>query len=190
MPSFTFKPALLRAPRSYLLEAGVLHASEGGRALWSLPLADVTGAVYVEHRAYGVKMRRLDLLAGETRRSLSQSLGLRTDPGDPELAAFRGLLAAVCEGMASAGTGATVRFGEHGRGRWAIFAIGAASVLFAIGLTVAALAGGIASSRLAEGLVPVAMMVLFGGALMWTTRPGRPVAELPADVAARVLAAL
>lgn len=186
---FSYKPALLVGAKGYRVtgEAVIAETGEGAED-WRLAFADVARAAYVEHFIRGHCLRRLDLVdGGGTRRLIGFNGSQAPPPEDPDSAEHLRLLAATLRGIGAAQPDLSVTIGEHGRARWAIFAIGAASALGGIGIFAAALASGVSGGRLTEAAIPLGLMTLFGLALIYANAPWRALPRAPALVLAAAL---
>lgn len=180
MAEFRFRPAPVRSERVFRLEAETLTCLKDSRAEWSLPLASVTDAAFVSYKSHGRMIWRLDLMSGDQTHPINANLPSRDAYLTEDFTAFHGLVNALGETLPDQ----QILFGEHGRARKAIFAVGLLSALAGAGLFTAALLSGISSSRLTEAAVPLLGLTLFGGLLIraynpWKRPPRIAVTLLP-----------
>lgn len=176
---FTFRPAPLRAAQDWRLDGNTLTFPRG-----SYDLAEVEDAVFVDSRIQFMRLRRLDLTgpAGLCRIAINTRLGLSAD--DPNRAAHRALCQAVARQLAKRAPDPPVKLGETGGMRILWFCIGMMALVFSFGLGAAALATGVSSDRLAGMVVPLLVLALFGGVIvwrhaLWRKLPQTPVSALP-----------
>ncbi len=183
-----FRPAALRAHRTYRLDGGRLSQFDHqGQLLWSLDLATVDRAAYVSFGTSRAPMRRLDLFAGQTLHRIGLNAGAGLGTMSDEMRDFLALSEAICRALAEHRTDAEVTIGEYGRARWALFGVAATMVLGGAGLYLAALVSGVSPARLTEVTIPTGLLVVLGLTMGWATWPGRPNAALPAAAMADVL---
>ncbi|MEC3862260.1 hypothetical protein VK792_13280 [Mesobacterium sp. TK19101] len=180
--SFSFRPAPLRAQVTYRLEPGLLHGPHG-----TLELSNVTRAALVDHVIRGQRMRRLDLYTGKR----VVHIGLNRDASlpvtDSDRAAHHALCRALATHLAENTPDLPVAIGETGGARWAMFAIGASSLLFSLGILIAAAVSGISGDRMAAAALPMLMLaglgvLLIQGNAPWKKQPTLPATLLPAMI--------
>ncbi|GKY87258.1 hypothetical protein [Sinisalibacter aestuarii] len=177
---YRFKPAALKQPASYALDADRLQADDG----WELRLAEVDAAAFVNHVMQGARMMRLDLWVAGERRSLSYTGAANAWQSDPDAATFLRLARDTLRALDGATTGLRIALGETGRARWGMFIIGLVSALGGIAIFVAALASGISQDRLAAAAVPMLVLAAMGGILTVRYGPWRkPPMATPAALA-------
>lgn len=187
----SFKPALLAGRLDYHVgPQGLVCRAADGAEKWRLDWRDVTAAAFVEHKAKGNRLRRLDLLARGRRRSVSCTGGPGNPTNDPDAVAHLDLSVVILDRLAGLDDGFQVTIGEYGRYRLAIFGIGLASILGAVGLTGLALATGVSPSRLGVGAVPVLLLLASGAALVASHAPWRGPPQAPAALFAQALRAV
>ncbi|SFL53202.1 hypothetical protein [Shimia aestuarii] len=167
MVEFRFRPAPVRSERVFRLDADRLTCLKDDRAEWSLQLANITDAAFASYKAHGRKIWRLDLMSGDETHHINANLPSRDAYLTDDFAAFHGLVSALGEALPDQ----QILFGEHGRARKAIFAVGLLSALAGAGLFTAALLSGVSSSRLTEAAVPLLGLTLFGGLLIRAYNP-------------------
>lgn len=185
-PSFSYRPAPLLGKVTFSLANGVLASHE--EPGWELALADVTHAAFVQHRLGRTIMLRLDLSEGGTLRRLSYNGSSGGWRDVPDAHVFLDLAALVVRGLGIAQPGFTVTYGEYGRARTTMFAVGLASVLGGLGLFLAALATGVPAARLAAAAVPALLMLALGGTVAFAYAPWRKPRAVSAAALAPVLA--
>lgn len=187
-PVFSFKPAPMAARLDYETgPRGLVCRTADGAEKWRLDWRDVTAAAFVEHRARGHRLRRLDLLAGGRRRSVGCT-GAAADPAaDPDAVAHLDLSAAILDRLAALDDGFLVTIGEYGRYRLTIFALGLVSVLGAVGIAGLAMATGVSPDRLGAGAAPILLLLASGVALVASHSPWRSPPQAPAALIAPAL---
>lgn len=166
---YAFRPAAARGAQSY--ELGATHLEETGG--WSLPLADVTAAAFATVEMKGTRFMRLDLWAGEKRRSLSYSAAARGWTGHPDARAFLELARDTLRELGKINPDLEVTLGTRGGPRLAMFAIGLVSVLAGGGVFIGAVASGVSGDRLVAAAAPMVLPVLLGAALAYGYSPWR-----------------
>ena len=178
MQRFAFKPALLRGERVFELdEAGLTEPGGDLRIAW----ADVQAAAFVDMTARGMRIRRLDLTPrdGGERLQISVTTGDASPPVDDDAIAFLRMASTALEHLETAQPGFEVTFGEYGTPRILMFAVGVLSVIGALGIMLVAAIAGISSDRWLAGIVPMLMLLGFGGVIMvnyapWVKPPKTP----------------
>jgi len=190
---FGYKPALLVGRQFVELGETHLICTDGeGAEKWRLATADIDRLAFVEYRIRGVQMSRLDFLTkgGTAKRSLGCN-STATDPGsDPDYRAFRDIIAAVLDRLATTRPDITVAIGEYGRARIWMFLIGVVAALFALGMAIAAVASGRGDRLAGEGLVPVAALLFFGLYFAWAYAPWRRRLRVPVKLFAKAFSDL
>lgn len=187
MTEYRFRPALLRSPRAYRLEQGVLSALDRhGAPEWQLELGRVERAVFVDFGKAHAPVRRLDLFGHDGMRRIVLNTGMGGMEDDR--AQFAALAAAIFRSLADTRPDAEVEVGEYGAARLAMLAAGLAALAGGLGLLIAVALT--AADRLAEAAVPIAVLILFGGAISWGNRPWRPRPKLAARTMAEVVEGL
>ncbi|WP_238364210.1 hypothetical protein [Mesobacterium pallidum] len=173
---FEIKPALLRGPVTYRVDATGVSAEKGGTPQWQLPFSQVEGLRIVELVIDGHRLARIDLaLPGGRVQAISQTLDARVTAEDPARQGWTALTASLLDGVAQVRPETPVYLGETPRNRGIMFGIGALSLLFAGGMAIAAAGNG----RLEEAGLPLAVMSLFGGWIAWHFHPWRPEITFP-----------
>ncbi len=176
MREYQFKPAPLRDVMHFHLDDDNLRQlTRDGQAEWQLPLQDVQAVRYVHHRINGLSFWRLDIKArdgGLFRVSENQGAEGISDPQ------AQNLLQDLCLTLSKHHPDLQITIGEYGRARLAIFAIGIMSLIFALGLVAVALWTGLAPNRFVAASVPVLLLLLFGGVVSYSNRPGQPLPRL------------
>ena len=187
MERFVFKPAMFRGPTTYMVGPRTLECREAdGAVSRQLDWVDVRKAAFVEHSAHGAHLRRLDMMTGAGRRSVSC-----TGPDDPstdtDAIAHLGLVAAILDRLEQDDGGFDVTLGEFGKARLAMFFIGVLSALGSVGIAAAGLLSGLPSGRLTEAALPILLLFAFGAILALGNAPWRRPPEIRAALLARVL---
>jgi len=148
---------------------------------WQLDLGGVAQGAFVNHVLRGSRMMRLDLWQGDTRRSISCTVGAqgwRTDQG------ARAFLTLARDALDAMAPDATITLGERGRSRLVMFAIGVVALVTGLGLLAAAVASGVSAERLAAAAVPVLGLAAIGGVMSFAYAPWkRPPQATPAALA-------
>lgn len=191
---FAFKPALLAARVHVALDASGLSCSDAaGEEHWCLDWSDIAGAAVVCLAVKGYQMRRLDLLDDDGRRlrslSCTSPTAVRPDE-DTNAAAHIELMVAVLDRLAGRDPDMSVQFGEYGRYRHAIFAVGVVSLLGGLGLGLAAVMTGVATDKLAAAAVPVLLLSLLGATLVRNNAPWTPPITVSPALMAKTLRAM
>lgn len=189
MQTFTFKPALLRAPRSYAVdEKGLTCTARDGKTLFALDWADMTGAALVDQVVGRNHIRRFELMRkGGGKAVIAQTGPRRAVPGDPDVAAYLDLVTTVLTRMAERDESLTVQVGSHGAARMSMFAVGVLSLLGGAGLGIAMLATGVSLDRMEVAAMPLLFMLALGGFTVYGNWPWRPVPSFPVGELARRL---
>ena len=167
--AYAFKPAAMRAPVSYELDAAQLSETDG----WDLALTDVTAAAFATQVMKGTRFMRLDLWAGETRRSLSYSGAAAGWTADPDARAFLELARDTLDTLAGVRPDLDVTLGARGGPRLAMFAIGIAAILLGAGVFTGALASGVSADRLVAAAMPMGLLTLIGAFTALANSPWR-----------------
>lgn len=182
------KPALIKAPLTYVLADGVLRCEDSkGRALGRIELATVTSAHWSASRAGQSLTRVLRLEDGSGRLTIRQHLYRRALVGGPEDMAFRACIADVLRALMAVQPGLDVESGPSAGMAAALRVLGAMLLAGAVAAPVAALATGQDVMAFLNGAIPVTLVGLLGLALLRSYAPGRGVrARTPAEVVAEV----
>jgi hypothetical protein len=182
------KPALIKAPLTYVLADGVLRCEDAkGRALGRIELAAVTSAHWSASRAGQSLTRVLRLEDGSGRLTIRQHLYRRALLGGPDDMAFRACVADVLRALMAAKPGLDVHSGPSAGMAAALRVLGAVLLAGAVAAPVVALATGQDLMTFLNGAIPVTLVGLLGLALLRSYAPGRGVrARTPAEVIAEV----
>ena len=186
MQRFAFKPALLRGERVFELdEVGLTEPEADLHIAW----ADVKAAAFVDLTARGMRIRRLDLTprGGGEKLQISVTTGDASPPVDPDAIAFLRMASTALERLEDAQPGFEVTFGEYGTARILMFAVGVLSVIGALGILLVAAIAGISSDRWLAGIVPMLLLLGFGGVIMVNYAPWVKPPKMPARVMAKAL---
>ena len=185
---FEIKPALLAGRQRFeIAEGQVICRDVEDRVAWQVALGDITRAVYVEHRMYGMRLCRFDLLVGEVQHSISLNLSVLTEGKDPDGPEFLDLIEAICTALEAAQPGFETEWGEYGRARKWWFGVGVLSGFGGLGLFVLALATGVPMDRMMGAGLGFGMLILLGGVLMVTYNPWKAPPRLQPALLVRVL---
>ena len=182
------KPALLKAPVSYVLADGVLTCEDAkGGTLWRIELAAVQRAHWSASRAGQSLTRMLRLEDGAQRVAIRQHLYRRALLGGPEDMAFRAIVTATLRALMAARPGLDIDSGPS-RGTAALLRLAGVVLLAgAAAAPVVALVQGQDLMAWINGAIPVALIGLLGLALWRTYAPGRGVrTRTPAELVAEV----
>ena len=182
------KPALIKAPLTYVLADGVLHCEDAsGGTLWRMELAGVRRAHWTASRSGQSLTRVLRLEDGRQRRAIRQHLYRRALVGGPEDMAFRACIADVLRALMAVQPGLDVESGPSAGMAAALRVLGAVLLVGAVAAPVVALATGQDVMAFLNGAIPVTLVGLLGLALLRSYAPGRGVrARTPAEVVAEV----
>lgn len=186
--AFRYKPALLARHQVVVVgtEALELH-DDAGHAKWRLAWPDVVGVAFVEHTMRGMRMSRLDLKTAVRTRSFACTVGAEQPWRDENHVVFRAAVEVVAHRLADNEPAPQVILGEYGKGRIAMFVVGALTGLAGVGLAVAAATTGRGDRLLGEAFVPVALMLLMGLFIGWANWPWRSRPRVPVRVFAEAL---
>ena len=192
MTQYHFKPALLAAGLDYATDDLGITCHKAGTLIWRADWPDIDDCAYVELTARGNTIRRIDLIrrAPHLRRSISVTSDSADPPTDPDVLTFLSLASDVLARLDHQSPGRNVAFGEHGRARLAIFAVGALSIIGAIAIFGLALASGVSAQKLADGAIPMGLLLLFGVALISRYAPWRKPPRIAAATLALALGAM
>lgn len=182
------KPALIKAPLTYVLVDGVLHCEDAsGGTLWRMELAGVRRAHWTASRSGQSLTRVLRLEDGRQRRAIRQHLYRRALVGGPEDMAFRACIADVLRALMAVQPGLDVESGPSAGMAAALRVLGAVLLVGAVAAPVVALATGQDVMAFLNGAIPVTLVGLLGLSLLRSYAPGRGVrARTPAEVVAEV----
>ncbi|MEB8387266.1 hypothetical protein OO012_08510 [Rhodobacteraceae bacterium KMM 6894] len=187
MDTVTFKPALLASPVTYrIAPTHVAQLNRTGGEDWRIDYADLTDLGHVTQRIARTRTERLDLYTKDGKRAISINASYRTG-NDPQYLAFRSVLGQVSDAMNAARPDLTVTFGARGGARMAMFAIGVVILLFAVVFAGIVLSESGPSDRMVDVAAPLIAMLLFGGFISWTYRPGQTLPHLPIGVFAATI---
>ena len=179
MDTVTFKPALLARRVSYrIAPTHVAKLGAAGDEIWRVDYADLTELGHVTQRIARTRTERLDLYTNTGKQSLSINASYRSGD-DPEYLAFRNALAQVSAAVNAARPDVTVSIGARGSSRMVMFVIGVVTLLFALGFVGIILSEGLSAKRQGDVAAPLIAMLLFGGVISWTYRPGQKLLRLP-----------
>jgi len=152
----------------------------------SFKWAEVNGVRYWAMAAGKAGFQGLDFSLADNRK-----LDLRiTDPEprvvDADDLSYMKMLVACLRELATQRPDLSVEIGNKKSVQWALFLIGVVCIGFALALVFFALAEG-RNSRLEAALLPIGMMMLFGGAIAWNFHPFSPPVMLESDAILRML---
>ncbi len=167
--SYAFKPALLRARRTYRLDDTTLFLHDDT----PVDLAAITGAGFVNHSVSRNRIMRLDLWVGAQKHSIGYNAAEAAWRIDPDARDFLRLVRDVLGALAETRPDLEVTLGEVGKARFAMFLVGVVSAVFGVALLVAALATGISTDRVAAGAIPMLLMLALGAIIIRTNWPWR-----------------
>lgn len=183
------KPALIKAPLTYVLAEGVLTCEDAkGRALGRIELAAVQRAHWSAARA-GQSLTRVLRLEDDRgqRLAIRQHLYRRALLGGPEDMAFRACVTDVLRALMAVQPGLEVQSGPSAGMAAALRLLGLGLLAGAVAAPVLALVTGQDLMGWINGAVPVALLGLLGLALRKTYAPGRGVTRRsPAEVVAEL----
>ncbi len=181
--AYAFKPAALRAPIRYELEAAQLREAGG----WEIALNEVTAAAFATQVMKGTRFVRLDLWVGETRRSLSYSGAAAGWTADPDARTFLELARDTLDALAGLRPDLDVALGAAGGPRLAMFGIGIVAIVIGGGIFAAALVSGVSTDRLIAAAVPMALLATVGALLAFANSPWRKLPVGRPQAVARVI---
>ncbi|TYB82468.1 hypothetical protein [Maritimibacter fusiformis] len=167
--SYAFKPALLRARRTYRLDDTTLFLRDDT----PVDLAAITGAGFVNHSVSRNRIMRLDLWVGAEKHSIGYNAAEAAWRIDPDARDFLRLVRDVLGALAETRPDLEVTLGEVGKARFAMFLVGVVSAVIGVALFVAALATGISTDRVAAGAIPMLLMLALGAIIIRTNWPWR-----------------
>ncbi len=171
MTEISYKAALLARARTYHLSGGVLSRAGKNRPVWEVPLAKVEDVTLVDHSFQKSRMIRLDLHHGGKRYSLALTQPLQGWHENRDTRRFLSLASAVMTELEAAQPGIEVTEGQGGRFRTIMFTIGVVTILAAMALLAIAIIVGMATEKLIAGVIPVGLMLAFGGYISYAYRP-------------------
>jgi len=177
---FDYKPAPLAKERRLVLEERSARIeTKDGIVEQEVRFDDVDTMRFVERTAREFRMSRLDLIHGpETFRFACN--GMRLDvPSEPPRSTFYVACTALLERLAQVKPQLEVTIDESKKIRRFWFALGLFALLLGIGLPTAAFLTGARSYKIVQGLVPSALLVLFGLGVTVSNRPWRPSPRVP-----------
>lgn len=183
----TFKPALLRGPVTYrIAPTCIAQLGDSDDAVWRVDYTDLTDLGFVTQRIARTRTERLDLFTKNGKRTISINASYRTGD-DPQYLAFRNTLEQVSGAVNAARPDLMVTVGARGGARMTMFVIGVVTLLFALGFAGIVLSESGPSDRLGDVAAPLIAMLLFGGIISWTYRPGQKLVRLPIGAFAMAL---
>jgi hypothetical protein len=182
------KPALLKAPLTYVLADGALRCEDAkGGTLWRIELAAVHRLHWSASRAGQSLTRVLRLDDGTQRRAIRQHLYRRALVGGAEDMAFRACIADVLRAVMAVQPGLDVASGPSAGMAMALRMLGLGLLVGALTAPVLALLTGQDVMAFLNWGIPVTLVGLLGMALMRTYAPGRGQRHrTPAEVIAEV----
>lgn len=182
------KPALIKAPLTYVLADGVLRCEDAsGGTLWRIELAAVTSAHWSASRSGQSLTRVLRLEDGAQRVAIRQHLYRRALVGGPDDMAFRACATDVLHALMAARPGLDVASGPSAGMAMGLRVLGAVLLAGAVAAPLLALIGRQDLMGWINGAIPVTLVGLLGLALLRSYAPGRGVrARTPAEVIAEV----
>lgn len=186
---FSFKPALLRAPQTVVVDAaGVSLATSQGKRDWQLAWRNIGEVALVDFGARRMQISRFDLIDSRTlkRHAISCTVSSGTTQTSEDFGAYAAAKRDVLKRLADVDPAIPVTIGEYGGARLAGFLVGIACVLAAIVIGFVALAAG-RSSSVAGAAIPLLIMLVFGGAVSWAYAPWRRRQSLPVGTIATAL---
>ena len=174
---YGFKPALLRARRTCILDGTTLTLqTPAGNPDWVLDLTSVTGLAYSDQTIGYTRIRRLELDTPTGRKLLGQSLGA---PGNgPAAQEFFALVLAILQTVHAHAPNIEILYGQRGSARWGMFLAGAFSFCVGLGLPIVALATSPRGDVLTQIALPCLVLILLGVIFGWRNRPWTPTPHL------------
>lgn len=174
---YGFKPALLRARRTCILDDTILTLqTPAGNPDWVLDLTTVTGLAYSDQTIGYTRIRRLELDTPTGRKLLGQSLGA---PGNgPAAQEFFALVLAILQAVHAHAPDIEILYGQRGSARWGMFLAGAFSFCVGLGLPIVALATSPRGDVLTQIALPCLILILLGVVFGWRNRPWTPTPRL------------
>lgn len=168
----------MRGQHCYVVSSDTVacHGDDG----WTLPLDKVQTANFVQHRMGDQLMWRLDLGDGENLFRIATSSPHSTRAESEDCAAFVALCQQLSETLSEKDPDFRIGYGEYGKARVAMFAIGVVSTLAGIVIMIAALLSGVSGDRLIGGGIAMGVLVIFGLVLARGYSPWRN--PIPIDV--------
>lgn len=148
---------------------------------WVLALQQLQAAQFVQHRIGDQLMWRLDLDDGVAPRRIATSFPHSARSDSEDCAAFIELSQNLSTSLSRLNPDFRIGYGEHGKARLVLFAIGVVATLVGVGLLIAALLTGVSGERLMGGGIAMGVLVIFGLVLARGYSPWRK--PIPVDVA-------
>ncbi|QIE46029.1 hypothetical protein G5B38_11115 [Pseudohalocynthiibacter aestuariivivens] len=190
MDRISLKPALLARRVSYeIAPTYVAQYAKDGTENWRTDFGDLTSLNFVLHTIGGNRMRRLDLVTNEGRKSIALNLGIRVGRDDPDRVAIRQVHSAVADAVYAARPDIQVALGEQGAARIAMFVVGVMTLLFGIGMCIAMFVTNVSMDRAVGVAVPIGLMVVLGGFFAHKYAPWREAVTLSIQAFAVMMAA-
>ncbi|MEC7762509.1 MAG: hypothetical protein VX874_11435 [Pseudomonadota bacterium] len=167
--SFTWKPALLAKHDTLTIDGSLVRLAGD----WTLDLAEVEDAAFVNQVMKGNRMVRLDLYTADKRRSIGYNASARAYNRDPDARTHLAACAATLRKLESLHPDQMIALGVIRGGRWGMFIIGLGTLIFGAILAISMLATGVSGDRLATAAIPTLVLFAMGGTLTYGHWPWR-----------------
>lgn len=171
METFEFKPAALSQTQTVSWDNASVRLEAGGKAE-TINWADIASVRYwtMRFRAidyYGVILKSAD------NRSIALNINVPLEAGtqDPFVLSYYHMLESMFHALREVQPDLSVDYGQPPKYEWMYFGIGLLSLAFSLFMLFFLIVE--ESDKLMQAGVPVGVMALFGGFLMWSFRPGR-----------------
>ncbi|MGR3362862.1 MAG: hypothetical protein ACU0CY_01655 [Maritimibacter harenae] len=140
---------------------------------WTLDLAEISDAAFVNRVSRGNRMVRLELHSGEARHSIGYNGARRGYANDPDARTHLTACAAILRTLAAVRPGHKVALGVVRGGRWGMFLVGLGALVAGLVLAVAALAADLSAERLVGAAIPTLFLLLLGALITYGNWPCR-----------------
>lgn len=174
--SFRYKPALFASHHTIIVsDAGITREKDGTSdiAAWQ-DISSIRYSVIGTHlgESHAIKF----VLRNGRKLSINRNdLDERFD--DESDVAYRQMFLAVLKGLVAHRPDLRLDLGQNKTVQWILFSLGLVCLLFAVAIVVLAWMDG-KSSRLQTAIVPIGLMLVFGGGVAWNFHPFRAPIQL------------
>ncbi len=171
--TFTFKPALLKAKKSYFVGNDTIELANKDGIDTIIRLEDITRLRYADSTVRESQFRRLYICIGETeviRIGITTGVDA-TAQKDKDLHTFYKLLLKITKNVNRIQPKLFVTLGETSRVNWVYFSIGALTVVGAGGIFIGAYLSGVSDQKMMNTLFPIIGMAGFGAYICFMARP-------------------
>lgn len=184
---FSFKPALLRGARRYVLNGTLLECRNGEKVEWSADLGELQSLNFSDFRARGHLIWRLEVSAADVTHNIGLNAPVHGAASDPDVAQFIALADAIFETAEQTDGDMLVGYGARGFTRSALFGLGVLSALGGAGILLAAVFSGVSSDRIATASVGMLALIAMGVMLIHANHPWKKPLQLPVGTMRTVL---